>query len=136
MKSVKQKRGMTLLEIIIAIAILGVLLASFLSMFTSGFSQIFKMGSKTTAVSDAQDIIETVYNAQDISDTFIQSIDPSENYEKVNDCAQIETVAYTGHRVIYCVGLETMHGEDYDRITVRVFYRNGNESVILSTIVP
>lgn len=47
-------RGMTLVELIIAMAILGIIMVSFLSMFTTGFVGIINASKHTDAGYDAQ----------------------------------------------------------------------------------
>ena len=58
----KNNKGLTLVEIIVAIAILGFIAASFLTMFSSAFSGIFSMGRRTQAMNDdAQSIMERIH---------------------------------------------------------------------------
>jgi prepilin-type N-terminal cleavage/methylation domain-containing protein len=57
------KKGMTLVEIIVAIAILGIMAAAFLTVFVSGYSVIFSMGRKTQAMNDkAQTYMDQIYD--------------------------------------------------------------------------
>lgn len=54
----KITKGMTLIEIIISIAILGILAVSFLSMFMMGFSGITSAGNRSKAEYAAQTKVE------------------------------------------------------------------------------
>ena len=54
----KSKKGMTLIEIIISIAILGILAVSFLTLFGIGFSGIAGAGNRSRAQYDVQTKIE------------------------------------------------------------------------------
>ena len=57
------KSGFTLIEIIISLAILGIMAVSFLTIFSSGFSTIFTMGRKTQAMNNqAQMYMDQIYN--------------------------------------------------------------------------
>lgn len=51
-------KGLTLIEVIVALSILLVVTTSFLTLFTNGFSTIFSAGQKTTAVFKAQEVME------------------------------------------------------------------------------
>lgn len=51
--------GMTLIEVIIAIAILGIIVVAFLNMFMTGMLGIFKAGDKGEAYSRAQEDLDT-----------------------------------------------------------------------------
>ena len=62
MTAPKVKKGMTLVEIIISIAIIGILGITFFSMFTSGFKGVVRAGNKSTASYDAQAKIEETLN--------------------------------------------------------------------------
>ncbi len=53
-----KKKGMTLVELIIAIAILGIIMVSFLSMFTTGFIGIMNASKHTEAGYEAQKDME------------------------------------------------------------------------------
>lgn len=55
----KRHLGMTLVEVIVAIALLGVITVSFLMMYTSSYSYIFSAGRKTNAVSAAEKNMES-----------------------------------------------------------------------------
>ena len=130
----KNEKGMTIIEVVIFFAIIGIVLVAYLAMFTSSADQIFRMGNKTTAMSDAQDIIDSVYMHGSANDDFIQGLD-SETYLKV-DCADIDSIEYLDHRVLYCVTSEVILDEQFEILTVKVFYRNGQEDVKLTSVIP
>lgn len=58
----KNKKGMTLIEIIVALAILGILSVSFLTLFTMGFMGIAGAGHRSRAQYDAQMKVEEDLN--------------------------------------------------------------------------
>jgi prepilin-type N-terminal cleavage/methylation domain-containing protein len=55
---VKRQKGFTLLEAIIALGIIGIIAVSFLSMYTFGFTNISKSGSRSSALFTAQSNVE------------------------------------------------------------------------------
>jgi prepilin-type N-terminal cleavage/methylation domain-containing protein len=68
------QKGLTLLEIILSMAILGILAISFLTMFSSGFKSIIKAGNKSVAAYDAQQsMTNKIIQADDLdSDEYIE----------------------------------------------------------------
>lgn len=68
----KDNRGMTLLEIIIALAILGIIAVSILALFTSSFSFIAKAGNRSVATYDANAQVEQAIVEKDTTGSKIQ----------------------------------------------------------------
>lgn len=58
MKVLNNKRGLTLIEVLVSMAILGFIAVALLSMFTSAFMWIHSAGDKSIAVSEAQGDLE------------------------------------------------------------------------------
>ncbi len=52
--------GYTFIELLVAITILGIVIAPFLGLLTSGFSSIAAAGRKTTAINLAREEMETI----------------------------------------------------------------------------
>ena len=130
-------RGMTLIEIVVSLAILSIIVLGFFLIFTTSFAHIYRMGTKTSAMSYAQEVVDNIYISRNTSDTYIQSIDSSEPFLKLDNCSAINNHAYNGiNRVVYCIGSETLVDSAMKKVTVKVFYKNGSESVVLSSIVP
>ena len=61
MKNLKENKGFTLIEIILAMAILGIILVAFMGAFSGGFINIITMGNKSKAVAEAQAVIDFMY---------------------------------------------------------------------------
>lgn len=59
---IKNKKGLTLIEAVIAIGIIGIIAVSFLSMYTLGFSTISKSGSRSSALFTVQSKLEEKLN--------------------------------------------------------------------------
>lgn len=63
-KMTEKKKGYTLIEVIIALAMIGILAISFLSIFTSGFRTITRTGHRAVAAyGSQQQLSEKVVNA-------------------------------------------------------------------------
>jgi len=73
-----RKKGMTLVEIIVSIAILGIIAVAFLPVFTTGFSSVFHAGNKSEALYRAQQDMEGL-----IADKTITASPPVENTDKM-----------------------------------------------------
>ncbi len=127
--------GLTLIEIIVALAIMGILALSFLNVFSSGVVTIFNMGHKTRALAEAQGYIDAIYRSGEVTDASIGAILVSGYQKKANMTALLND-AYNGTRIRYSVETLNVLGQINDKVTVLVFYRNGAEYVVLSTIVP
>lgn len=63
----KNQKGFTLIEAVIAIAIIGIMCISFLSIFTSGFTTISKSGNRSSALFIVQSNIEEKLNGASIT---------------------------------------------------------------------
>ncbi|WP_160719013.1 prepilin-type N-terminal cleavage/methylation domain-containing protein [Isachenkonia alkalipeptolytica] len=114
------KKGLTLIEVIIALAILGIIAVSFLAMFSQGLSGIFAMGDKTDATRVAQEFMDQYYE---------DSLD-----ENITN-AQGEIVDYT--RKGYTVNSSISSGPQGMReVTVTVSYRRGTRTTSLTALVP
>lgn len=105
--SVRKKNGMTLVEIIIALAIIGIMAISFLTIFTTGFSTIFSMGRRTKAMNnEAQMYMDQIYSGSTIA-----SIDDLPNVEVVesSDASGLRlitiTVTYSQNQTVKLTGL-------------------------------
>lgn len=69
----KRKNGFTLIELIISIAILGLISVTFLSIFNMGLINISRAGNRTTAVEMAE---KNIYNTTEIDDFAVTVILP------------------------------------------------------------
>jgi prepilin-type N-terminal cleavage/methylation domain-containing protein len=56
----KRKRGFTLVELIISIAIIAILLVAMMTSFAGSFKQVFLNGSRTKSVFEAQSKIDNI----------------------------------------------------------------------------
>ena len=124
----KNNKGITLLEIIIALAIISILVFSFVTLFSSNLITIFGMGNKTEAVNLAQDIIDNEdFSALVEYDDYTTMI--SDEYD--------DSVDMNGR---YCIEEDALGPElgslsegSGDVVVVMIFYNNGSNYVTLSS---
>lgn len=140
MKISKNKKGFTLIEIIIAIAILGIVASALLSALTGGFSTIFSMGNKTRAIAKAQGIVDKATqvgmaaytlnpDGVSYSSTALNSVSLSSNNATLHNYDE-------GVTSKYCATFVTKDGKSFLNITVVVFYQNGKRNVSLTSLIP
>lgn len=55
--------GLTLVEVIIAVALMGIIAIGMLPMFSYSFTTVYRMGHRTEAVAIAQDVIDSLYES-------------------------------------------------------------------------
>lgn len=124
-----RKSGFTLVEVILALAIIGIISVAIIHALTGGVTNVFVMGSRTKALSEARTIVDQITSQKDTSDIFIQSIIPAATYEKVNNCNDIDN-EYNGYRIRYCVKEQDfiINTQTYTHsiVTVVVFYNEKN----------
>lgn len=111
------KNGLTLIEVIISLAIILIVTLSFLTLFTSTFSTIISMGSKTEANRVAQEIIDYHYENEPITGSL--PVMPT----------NIPT-QYTVTRTTP----STTNG--LTEVVITVSYRNNTRSVTLTALIP
>lgn len=116
MKRGSKCSGLTLIEVIISLAIIGMIVISFLTMFTFGFDTVFSMGRRTEATRIAQQFLDEHYAEEPL------------------DISNLPTVPSIGN---YQVQRQRVNGPDgLHQITITVSFRNGSRSVTLTGLVP
>lgn len=143
MQSLKTEKGMTFLEILIAMTIMGAILFAFISTFGYSYTNIFSQGIKTRAVAEAQALIDFVQNRDAFNGdgTFKESLKtdisaafPNATYVSVY--ANVETMSYSGTDIVYSTTSKIIGSIGIYEVTVRVFYQEGSHSVILKALMP
>ncbi|NDL68235.1 prepilin-type N-terminal cleavage/methylation domain-containing protein [Anaerotalea alkaliphila] len=125
MRFIKSESGLTLVEVIISVAIIGIIAVSFLNMFSFSFDSIYSMGRKTEATRIAQGYMDLYYENEPV-------------YNKLSDIAD-EVMAADGVPIQYTVSSPIVIGPNTDglySVTITVFYRDGTRSVSLTALVP
>jgi prepilin-type N-terminal cleavage/methylation domain-containing protein len=133
MKLLNQNKGLTLIEIIVAIAILGIILVPLIGMFTNGFTNIFTMGNKTRAVTEAQAVLDFIYSEKTYDPIVLTSVFNIDS--KVDE--DIENSNYNPAKPIYYSVIEVnIKDELFNKVTVLVFYQKGKRYITLSALIP
>jgi prepilin-type N-terminal cleavage/methylation domain-containing protein len=135
MNVLRQKKGFTLIEIIFAVAILGIIIVAFLAMFGFGFTAILDSGSRTNATMRVQSVVEAL-NAERFPDnTAIKTYMDGKGYNYVSSVSNLEIKA-AGKDVNYYIGaLETVSNVPGYEVTIRLFFNDGKDSVEITTFV-
>jgi len=125
----RRNQGMTLIEIIIAIAILGLLAGVFLNSFSTGYINIYNMGSKTQAMYKAQTIIDQINDGGSATSTFIKSLEPDAvEFENIGDVS-------SASKIWFDIDDKTTGGQTFKVVTILVYYNNSSYST-LSMLIP
>lgn len=74
MRLKKNTAGLTLIEVIVSLAILGIIIIAILNTFTFGFDTIFSMGRKTKAAQIAQQYMDECYNSYPFNTTAFNTV--------------------------------------------------------------
>lgn len=139
MNVLRQKKGFTLIEIIFAVAILGIIIVAFLAMFGFGFTAVFDSGSRTNATMRVQSVVEAL-NAERFPDNtdienYIKTYMDGKGYNYVSSVSNLEIKA-AGKDVNYYIGaLETVSNVPGYEVTIRLFFNDGKDSVEITTFV-
>ena len=136
MKSIINNKGLTLVEILVALAVLGIILVAFLNIFLSGYTTIFSMGHKTEAMAEAQNFLDEIYETRSKETEEIEAILAGVDFEEKEDYAELVSQPYNNVRVRYSVENKNFDGHQGSLVSIKIFYQRGNRSVTLSTLVP
>ncbi|SHJ36951.1 type IV pilus modification PilV family protein [Parasporobacterium paucivorans] len=141
MKPIKSNRGLTLVEIIVAIAILGIILTAILSMFDVSIKETFKSGFRSKEVMEVQDIIDdlqTKFSQGSSSSSVIETYLSGKGYNKAATASALSTKVGTKN-VNYFVqykeitsGATTAKGYE---VSVLKFFNNDNNTVRLTAFI-
>lgn len=129
-----KSKGVTLLEIVISIAILGMMGVIFINMFGNSFCNVLLMGNKSKAVEKAQGFIEKAWESRsvNVSDGSIHALDGISKFTSSSDLLRYEF----GCETKYCTKVVRVGGINYYKLSVAVFYKNGKKSVVISSLIP
>lgn len=137
----KDKKGFTLVEVIIAMAILGIITISIITVFSSSFSNIFSMGNRSKAIAVASQKLEVLYTipiSMRDSTTIKNTLLDDETIFVEGD----ETLLYQqSDKNLTRFKIQPKKLMDYNgekigyEITIVVFYQNGQRHVTLNTFI-
>lgn len=136
-------KGTTLIEIIVAMAIFGIISITFLNIFAGGYTSIFRAGLRTKAISELQLIIDNL-NTDKYSDdaeiiAYFEGDPNGKTCKQVSDMADLEvkTVAFDVNYFIdsaeSIVESDSLAVEGY-QVTVLLFFNEGKDFVKATTV--
>ena len=134
MKILYDKKGMTLIEIIVALAILAMVSVTFLTMFGNSYSTIFKSGHRTNANMELQSIADNLNAHKSVDDVDITDYMNGKGYKKVTNAGNIATKV-SGDVNYYIRPVETISNTAGYQVTILKFFNNGNDFVKVTTFI-
>lgn len=143
----KLEEGLTLIEIIVALVILGIVSVFVLSSFVGGYAGITKMGQRSNAAASAQSIIDITYKETKDTGfdgtalTFSAILEKQgytiDQYAYATDMASLGTKSanelfrvYIGTEVVYFTNVS------YYPVTILWFYDNNSGSTKITSLIP
>jgi prepilin-type N-terminal cleavage/methylation domain-containing protein len=140
---IKDRRGLTLLEIILSLALLGIIVVGFLGVFSGGFVTIISMGNKSRAGVEAQTIVDRVYaeavfattaELRDEVEQIVEEVAPGSWVDYTDDLVDFNEANTTQTRVRFTVTSDQLLiGSSVPVLTVQVYYQNFGRSVTISS---
>lgn len=121
-------KGMTLIELIIALAILGIITVAFLNGFTGAFTTILGMGHKTVAMAEAQTLMDQIYEAGTATEAYIESLGAVDTL--------FSEPYVTGDHLRYALTSKSVGGKTSSQVSLLVFYQNGKRYITLTSLIP
>ncbi len=145
--SIKNK-GFTLIETLISLAILGIIIVSFISLFTNSNLIISYSGKKVNAISEGKSILDEIHSKATKSDKEAINIIAEEvlnkkyssNYEIFNEDKDL--YIYKNKRIHLTISEEEILikpiSKKYTTVKMKVivFYNNGEKKIELFTYIP
>lgn len=140
----QSKQGLTLLEIIVALAILSILLVSFLSLFSNGFTTIITAGNKSRASIEAQEIMDRIYaeanfttktELRDSISSIISQIEAGDIVDFSDDVVNFDSLNTTNTKVRFYVSepQAMLIQNNVYLISLQVYYQNYKRHVTISS---
>ncbi|MCJ7688634.1 MAG: prepilin-type N-terminal cleavage/methylation domain-containing protein [Clostridiaceae bacterium] len=145
-----KNKGMTLIEVIVALAIFGIISISFLNLFSKGYTDIFKSGFRTSTTMKLQSMVDYLnsqtINSIDEIDTYITNYLSSKysytkdvNYKKVIDVNSLSAVESNISVKYYISSLgaissTTPNIQGY-QVTILWFINNSQSNVQITTFI-
>jgi Tfp pilus assembly protein PilV len=133
----QSRKGFMLVEVLVALLVLVIIIASFTHVFSSGVTTIFTMGNKTKAVAQAQAVLDAIYQ-----DGKLDYTDNNSNLSGFPIAGLVDEAALTSQTynpdkpMYYSIGSQTVSGITYHKVTVLVFYQGGKHFATLTALIP
>ncbi len=92
--SIKDEKGYTLVELLLAVAVLGVIMVPFFGMFSAGNFNNFQAGNYSTAVNLAREKMESIKNTEydSVEALGAEAVDGYPSFSRVVDVTEHEAV--------------------------------------------
>ena len=141
----RREKGMTLIEVVVALVILGIIITAMLNTITSGFVWVFNSGHRTQALAEAQTIVDTIYSDGIVDETVttsnIYSLVANGTIDgKVASESDLNSSLYNSSfpdkTVFYSVTATTIDAVVYSQLKILVFYQSGKQFVTLTALIP
>ncbi|ABO49579.1 hypothetical protein Dred_1044 [Desulforamulus reducens MI-1] len=135
MKGLSQDKGFTLVELLVALAILAILIVAFTTFFGWNITSILETGKRSEAIANAEKKLEELYYKEDRELYFTNKTylnDPTEG-EYVEDPDNINS--YDGRNRKFCVEPYVSGVVKGYTVTVVAFYQNGQRHVTISSFI-
>ena len=130
MKDLNLRQGMTLIELILAIAILAILVVGFLSMFTFAYTNILSAGARSEEILEVQSIIDDMNSRVFNNPGEIEAYLISKGYNNSGSMTSIETMNGSNSVNFYVNNtLQTKADTDGYEVTILGFFRQGKNFV-------
>lgn len=140
MSKLKQIKGMTLLEIIVALALLGIVMIALLNMFTFSYTNIFSAGFRSDKILEVQMLIDDLTTQHGIQKfataAEISTYLTSEGYNSVSSLNALLTKQGTND-INYYVNptlLTKANVQGYE-VTLLKFFNNGSDYAQLTVFI-
>ncbi|MDW7673463.1 MAG: prepilin-type N-terminal cleavage/methylation domain-containing protein [Bacillota bacterium] len=140
------EKGFSLVEVIVAITILGIVIVSISGLYTGSFASVFAAGNKNQALRIAQQQLEKIYGAAELhgsssvlgagkEGTLAELLAGELPVEIVGDCNSL-LAETTADLIRICIDREYVltDVEGY-LVRIAVFYQNGDKKVTISSFV-
>lgn len=131
MKGNSKKNGMTLVEVVVALAIIAVVLVGFMTMFSGGFVNIIRTGKRNKAAEEARKVMEIITEKsfslpEDYTETDVMGI--------INGIGSSYTIEVT-ELVKNYAPVTAAPAAIMCKITIRVYYDNDTKYVELTSLI-
>lgn len=138
---IRNTEGLTLMEVIISLAILGIITVSIITIFSNSYSNIFSLGNRSKALAEASRRIEILYTipveARNVATLKDALVDATTIYVE-DEAALYHTTSENITR--FMINPKTLllnHIEENTgfKVTIVVFYQDGGRWVTLDTFL-
>jgi prepilin-type N-terminal cleavage/methylation domain-containing protein len=129
------QNGFTVLEVIVAIALLLMMSAAVVTVFGSSYSNIFSAGNKNEAMAFASEKMEALYARQPLSAAQIQTYLESVNGKFISSGNDVTTYDANKDFNFSLETVEPITGISGQKVTIVSFYKNGEAYVTLSSFL-